>query len=265
MAYGYTCFVDLFPWPPPAGADPGSRPEQRWSHAHTESTSRGTTTLPPLASLISSLIPGPPNGPNAADTVAPNQSPNGLTVDLDLLHLPPPLALTRPPMSPVSDDGIAAIVDGVPIPENSNCTQALIGATFVSASSLHFEGKATLLFTFPVGVMMHRCLRAPSSLIFSFMQDLACNLDGTFLLRYRAMNLFGAALEADRDRLPIIAECWGGPAIVYPTKDFPGLTESTDLTKVSVSTEAMLVTILSGSCTVSLSVRSACEYSPGRA
>lgn len=147
-------------------------------------------------------------------------------------------------MSPVSDDDIAAIVDGVPIPENSNCTQALIGATFVSASSLHFEGKATLLFAFPVGVMMHRCLRTSSSLIFSFMQDLACNLDGTFLLRYRAMNLFGAALEADRDRLPIIAECWGGPAIVYPTKDFPGLTESTDLTKVSVSIEAMLVIVL---------------------
>lgn len=55
-------------------------------------------------------------------------------------------------------------------------------------------------------------------------------MDGTFLLRYRAMNLFGAALETER--LPIIAECWGGPATVYPTKDFPGLTESTELTKV---------------------------------
>ena len=54
-------------------------------------------------------------------------------------------------------------------------------------------------------------------------------MDGTFLIRYRAMNLFGAALETDR--LPIIAECWGGPATVYPTKDFPGLSESTELTK----------------------------------
>ena len=67
-------------------------------------------------------------------------------------------------------------------------------------------------------------------LILPFMLDLACNMDGTFLLRYRAMNLFGAALETER--LPIIAECWGGPATVYPTKDFPGLTESTELTKV---------------------------------
>lgn len=55
-------------------------------------------------------------------------------------------------------------------------------------------------------------------------------MDGTFLLRYRAMNLFGGALETGRR--PVVAECWGGPATVYPTKDFPGLTESTDLTKV---------------------------------
>ncbi|EPT01824.1 hypothetical protein FOMPIDRAFT_24084, partial [Fomitopsis schrenkii] len=129
VAYGYTCFVELFPWPPSTG---------------------------------------------------------------------------RPP----SAGNIAAIVNGVIISEDTNCTHAFVGATFVSASCFTFEGKPTLLFVFP---------------------DLACNMDGTFLLRYRAMNLFGGALETGRR--PVVAECWGGPATVYPTKDFPGLTESTDLTK----------------------------------
>lgn len=71
-------------------------------------------------------------------------------MDPELLRLPPPLSLSRPPMRPASTDGVAAIVDGVPIPEHANCTHALVGATFASASCFHFEGKATLLFAFPV-------------------------------------------------------------------------------------------------------------------
>ena len=45
-------------------------------------------------------------------------------------------------------------------------------------------------------------------------------------------NIFSSALESSR--MPVVAECWGGPVIVYSTKTFPGLAASTDLTKVCI-------------------------------
>lgn len=158
----------------------------------------------------------PSNASNAA--TAATAVPNALTR---------PLIIQRPPVA----ENIAAIVNGVTIPENTNCTKAFVGATFVSASCFTFEGKPTLLFTFPVREINSRRFHVNDCLTQLCAQDLACNMDGTYLLRYRAMNLFGSALETGR--LPVIAECWGGPATIYPTKDFPGLAESTELTKVT--------------------------------
>lgn len=62
-------------------------------------------------------------------------------------------------------------------------------------------------------------------------------MEGTFLLRYRVANIFSTAVGMDK--MPILAECWGGPVIVYSTKGFPGLAESTDLTKVCEHTESL--------------------------
>ncbi|EMD37761.1 hypothetical protein CERSUDRAFT_94754 [Gelatoporia subvermispora B] len=59
--------------------------------------------------------------------------------------------------------------------------------------------------------------------------EVAVQLEGTFILRYRAFNVFAQATEG-RD-IPAIAECYGGPFRIYSTKDFPGLRASTDLTK----------------------------------
>ncbi|KZT71993.1 hypothetical protein DAEQUDRAFT_665017, partial [Daedalea quercina L-15889] len=128
---------------------------------------------------------------------------------VDIFPWPPPShASDSRSQQTRSQDTAQAVIDGVPIAEQDSCTQAFVGATFISASCLIYEGKQTLLFVFP---------------------DIACSVDGIFLIRYRALNLFSYMLETER--LPILAECWGGPVTIWPTKDFPGLAESTDLTK----------------------------------
>ncbi|KZT66814.1 hypothetical protein DAEQUDRAFT_729781 [Daedalea quercina L-15889] len=229
IAYGFICFVDLFPWPPPPVTESGSQSEQQQPpQAAARVPGPSSEMLPSLASLMTQLatgptprfVPGNVAGPSLA-AAGPSRPPAQLGPVRGSIRpddsstvaygLPPPRALL--PMQPLqsqppSGQHIAAIVDGVLIQEQANCTHAFVGATFVSASSFNYDGKPSLLFVFP---------------------DLACNMDGTFLLRYRAMNLFGAALETNS--LPILAECWGGPVVLYPTKDFPGLAESTELTK----------------------------------
>lgn len=50
------------------------------------------------------------------------------------------------------------------------------------------------------------------------------------MLRYRVANIFSTAVGIDH--MPVLAECWGGPVTIYSTKTFPGLAESTELTKV---------------------------------
>ena len=60
-------------------------------------------------------------------------------------------------------------------------------------------------------------------------QDLAVNIAGKFVLRYRAANMLWCDGPTER---PVVAECWSDPFDVYPANLFPGLRESTDLTKV---------------------------------
>jgi len=55
------------------------------------------------------------------------------------------------------------------------------------------------------------------------------NVTGTFLIRYRVVNTLHATFE--HSRRAVLAECWGGPVVIYPANMFPGLQESTDLTK----------------------------------
>ncbi len=62
------------------------------------------------------------------------------------------------------------------------------------------------------------------------LQDLAVQREGTFILRYRAFDIYSTA-PGGQDH-PILAELYGGPFRVYSTREFPGLEPSTDLTRV---------------------------------
>ncbi|KAH9925295.1 velvet factor [Fomitopsis serialis] len=241
VAYGFICYVDLFQWPPPPCPN-DAEPQREPSPPKTipRPTGPRSEALPSLASIMTQLVPSSSARADPHGMAYPSSSGAGPS-RLPLRPGPPahtperplpgtlrvsdlPLTLPSFYYAPANAAGpemeqhpsgqrdhspeSAAVVDGVPVPEYSSRTHAFVGATFVSASCFHHEGRPTLLFVFP---------------------DLACNMDGTFLLRYRALNLFGSALETHT--LPVFAECWGGPVIVYPTKDFPGLAESTELTK----------------------------------
>jgi len=63
--------------------------------------------------------------------------------------------------------------------------------------------------------------------------NIAVTVEGMFFLRYRVYNLLGTALPESGTPIPMLAECFGEPFTVYSTNDFPGLHESTELTKVS--------------------------------
>ena len=55
--------------------------------------------------------------------------------------------------------------------------------------------------------------------------------DGQYFFRYRVFNtMYNIVGET---AFPIVAECFGGPFTVYGTKEFPGLSPSTELTRVS--------------------------------
>ncbi|KAI0654037.1 velvet factor-domain-containing protein [Cubamyces menziesii] len=106
-------------------------------------------------------------------------------------------------------DGVVAWFGSYPIQESSNCTQALAGATFTTAVVIDHDSKPTAMFVF---------------------SDLAVQIEGTFVLRYRIFNIFSDC--AIPPHKPVLAACYGGPFRVYSTKTFPGLLASTPLTKV---------------------------------
>ncbi|KAH9931918.1 velvet factor [Fomitopsis serialis] len=108
-----------------------------------------------------------------------------------------------------SSDQIVAYIEGAPITHGTCCTTAFVGTTFVSVSSFNIRGESILLGVFP---------------------DLAVNVTGKFLTRYRVVSTLHATFE--HSRRAVLAECWGGPVVIYPANMFPGLQESTDLTKV---------------------------------
>lgn len=70
------------------------------------------------------------------------------------------------------------------------------------------------------------------NVMYTLFQDLSVQLEGEFILRYRAFEIYSRS-DANEE-IPVIAQCYGGPFRVYSTKDFPGLRPSTDLTKVKL-------------------------------
>ena len=56
-------------------------------------------------------------------------------------------------------------------------------------------------------------------------------IEGSFILRYRVFDIYARTYSSND--LSITAETYGGNFRVYSTKEFPGLSASTELTKVS--------------------------------
>ncbi|KAL0578334.1 hypothetical protein V5O48_003648 [Marasmius crinis-equi] len=101
-------------------------------------------------------------------------------------------------------------VNGLPVYEGMQVTHALVGAKFVQPTPVDWRGQKTLMFVF---------------------SDLAVKIEGQFILRYRAFDIYSRAAGHNSD-LVVQAECYGEPFRVYSTKEFPGLQASTELTKL---------------------------------
>lgn len=164
------CFVDLFPWPPPATEQASSSEEQPGRPTSPPAISHqmesGSGTLPSFASIITGLIDheldlpsierraADPSGSRAGASGAWPARPNP-GVYTPALGPPPHPSIGIPsiqwqPEPRLPRNHIAAIVDGTPMPELSKCTNAFVGSTFVQGASFHYEGLPSLLFVFPV-------------------------------------------------------------------------------------------------------------------
>ncbi|TFK52995.1 hypothetical protein OE88DRAFT_1627638 [Heliocybe sulcata] len=106
------------------------------------------------------------------------------------------------------EQDVVAYLGEFPIRESTKCTTAISGATFVQCNEVTHDGKKALMFVF---------------------SDLAVKREGTFVLRYRFLDIFSRA--RGHVDLAVLAQCYGGPFRVYSTKEFPGLAASTSLTK----------------------------------
>jgi hypothetical protein len=141
----------------------------------------------------------------------------------------PPHSMAPAATPPQATDIVHRIGDS-PITESSKRTSDLVGATFVQPSKIDWNGKKMLIFVFAVRITSYPLDPACISII---LQDLAVKIEGSFILRYRAFDIFSRPLG--QDNLTIQAECYGDQFRVYSTKEFPGLQASTELTKVQIS------------------------------
>jgi len=91
------------------------------------------------------------------------------------------------------------------VTESSKLTPALVGEKFVEPVLIDHMGRKSLIFVF---------------------SDLAVQREGTFIFRYRIFDIFSSITNR-----PILAEVFGGAFKVYSTREFPGLSPSTEFTK----------------------------------
>lgn len=176
---GLLCNVDLFsvPTQPDNSSEPGTLPHQLSPVVQTVCLPPGGYPPPPISST-SQLPPF-------------SNSSRVLVSDAKLPHLQPYVHL-----------------DPFQTPEDTKCTTALSGATFVQPTCIDYEGRRALVFPFA---------------------DLAVKIEGDFFLRYRIFDLF-SRMSGLVD-VPVQAECYGGSFHIYSTKEFPGLQPSTELSK----------------------------------
>ncbi|KII91780.1 hypothetical protein PLICRDRAFT_38618 [Plicaturopsis crispa FD-325 SS-3] len=224
---GICCNVDLFPVPSTETTETGRKGEP-WkpepSAPQYDLYPQSQSSRPAESSLVypglnpniypvgrphasssgaSAYAGGPSSWPGPSSSAHPPPSVHGYSHSQSAQ---PAIPGYLPP-SPADPDVVARI-GKFPILEHSKCTSALVGATFVQPANVDYRGKKSLMFVFA---------------------DLAVKTEGTFILRYRAFDIFSKC--AGTQDLAVQAECYGGPFRVYSTKEFPGLHASTDLTK----------------------------------
>lgn len=199
---GLLCNVDLFSVPPSAVADKATMDaeQQRPEASSSNHMDYASPAQPPYS----------PDGHQHFTYPPPNVYPG----QQNSMPMPPPPSLHAPQQAvpsyiPESDGhDIITHVGNHPITEQSKCTNALVGQTFVQPANVDYKGKKSLMFVFA---------------------DLAVKIEGIFILRYRVFDIFSKGYHSSE--LAVQAECYGGPFRVYSTKEFPGLHASTDLTK----------------------------------
>ncbi|KZP21308.1 hypothetical protein FIBSPDRAFT_919604 [Athelia psychrophila] len=202
QSIGLLCTVDLFPVP--SSVLPG---HAEVSGLNVLSSSHHS---PYIASSQSdaSAFPGYNHPPGNHNYSVPMPPPIHITVPQQphdqVAHRPGPGYYS--PANTTWD--IVAYAGTHPIIENSKCTNALVGQTFVQSYKVKYKGRMVLMFVFA---------------------DLAIKIEGVFILRYRAFDIFSK--KYNDNELAIQSECYGGAFRVYSTKDFPGLQASTELTK----------------------------------
>ncbi|KAF7795717.1 hypothetical protein EIP86_006882 [Pleurotus ostreatoroseus] len=176
----------------------------------------GGVTLPPISSLDPS-----PSGLFHSMHLPPMQAPSdfprsGLTL--------PPLTRQQPALSPYSYPPPAP-PGHVPHIQHQQPPQPTVSN---EGKAMRAEASA------PPGVVAYlngHAIKEDDKCTESLVgaRDIAVQVEGSFILRYRVFNLF-AQVEGAMD-IPILAECYGGPFRIYSTKEFPGLRPSTELTK----------------------------------
>ncbi|KAI0351933.1 hypothetical protein OH77DRAFT_1523819 [Trametes cingulata] len=184
------------------------------AHAHMQAPVAGAYTQPALPTYGAPLHAGGVAPMPGLPPVLPGFQ------DLALVH-PQAAAAAAGYVSPHEGD-IAAWYGSFAIREDSKCTTMLSGATFMQCSVLDYRGRKAAMFVFSVRVL-------PLPLPLPLAHDLAVKMEGTFVLRYRTLNVFSQ--RSAPPYVPVLAECFGGPFKIYSTKDFPGLRASTALTK----------------------------------
>ncbi|KZT54287.1 hypothetical protein CALCODRAFT_17345 [Calocera cornea HHB12733] len=93
--------------------------------------------------------------------------------------------------------------------DQKKCTDKLFGCTVVNAVQIK-------------DLQNHPC----SVFVFG---DISVRTEGHFVLRYRCFDIY-SSISSDKI-IPICAEEWSSPFVVVGTKEFPGLTASTPLTR----------------------------------
>lgn len=141
------------------------------------------------------------------------------------------------------DNAAIHYVEGYAVTEATKQTQALAGNTFVQPIVAEYGGKKAILFVFNVRIL-HKVME-----IFQYIkrlpaQDLSVKLEGYFILRYRVFDIYSQEYVSGTSNRSVMAECYGGVFRMYPSKTFPGLPPSTELTKASLTFSCPCITHL---------------------
>jgi hypothetical protein len=204
---GMICTVDLFPVPE-SSLDNKRAHQSRHSFAIADrdqwrDLQRQSLTFFPLYPYSTLEYPGASHSP---------------------FHIPRrQAALSHLTSQPLQD--VVFRLDNHLVTESSKLTAALVGEKFVAPVLIDHIGKKSLVFVFSVSLEFSQAKFLISR------QDIAVQREGTFIFRYRVFDIFSSVCGSAHH--PILGEVFGGVFKVYSTREFPGLSPSTELTKVS--------------------------------